>query len=57
MVREYRTQSRNDLLFEALIKQGCSAEKAARVACADADAPDPLKEKHPQSQGRRASWL
>lgn len=32
MAREHGPTISDDMLFEALLKQGCSAEKAARIA-------------------------
>ncbi|MBB5686918.1 hypothetical protein [Sphingobium boeckii] len=59
MAREERTKSRNDLLSEALIKQGCAAEKAARIACVDANISDePKADREFFNQTvRRASWI
>ena len=57
MAREDRTKSRQDLLFEALIKQGCSAENAARIAFQDIEQREipTCLDKIPAIP--RASWL
>ncbi|MCJ8155864.1 Rho termination factor [Sphingomonas sp. LaA6.9] len=51
MAREHGPTISDDMLFEALLKQGCSAEKAARIAHTH----DPLAEWEEGAADRGAS--